>query len=64
VEVSAVSAKELYPPEGAFPVEWLLLTSLPVTNFPRACPVGQWSRWRWEIALFVRGLKQGGTMEQ
>jgi hypothetical protein len=42
VTVSAVSAQEPSPPPGEEPVEWLLLTSLPVTDFLRACLVVQW----------------------
>jgi Transposase Tn5 dimerisation domain/Transposase DNA-binding len=64
VTVSAVYAKEANPPEGEESVEWLLLTSLPVTDFPRACTVVQWYRCRWEIELFFRVLKQGCQIEQ
>jgi hypothetical protein len=51
VEVSAVYAKDLSPSQGEAPVEWLLLTSLPVTGFSRACTVVQWYRCRWEIEV-------------
>src|SRR5919202_224891 len=64
VTVSAVSAQEPSPPPGEAPVEWLLLTSLPVTDVPRACLVVQWSRCRWEMDLFFRVLKQGWQIEQ
>jgi hypothetical protein len=61
---SAVYAQEASPPQGEGPIEWLLLTSLPVTDFPRACTVVQWYRCRWEMELFSRGLKQGCQIEQ
>jgi Transposase DNA-binding/Transposase DDE domain len=64
VTVSAVYTKESSPPQGEEPVEWLLLTSLPVTNFLHACTVVQWYRCRWEIELFFRVLKQGCQIEQ
>jgi transposase Tn5 family protein len=64
VTVSVVYAKEPSPSEGEEPVEWLLLTSLPVTDFPRARTVVQWYRCWWEIALFFRVLKQGCKIEQ
>jgi hypothetical protein len=51
VEVVAVYAKECRPPRSEEPVEWLLLTSLPVADFPSACPVVPWSRCRWEIEV-------------
>jgi len=63
VEVMAVSAKECRPPSGEEPGEWLLRTSLPVVDFPRACTVVQGYRCRWERALFVRVLKQGCQIE-
>jgi hypothetical protein len=64
VTVSAVYAQESCPPQGEEPIEWLLLTSLPVTDFPRACTVVQWYRCRWEMELFFRVLKQGCQIEQ
>jgi hypothetical protein len=64
VMVSAVYAKEPSPPQGEAPVEWLLLTSLPVWDFARACTVVQWYRCRWESDLFFRVLQQGCQIEQ
>jgi hypothetical protein len=64
VEVVAVYAKECRPPSSEEPIEWLLLTSLPVADFLSACTVVQWYRCRWEIELFFRVLKQGCQVEQ
>jgi transposase Tn5 family protein len=64
VEVRAVYAKESSPPQDDEPVEWWLLTSLPVTDFLRACTVVHWYRCRWAIELFFRVLKQGCQIEQ
>lgn len=64
VEVTVIYAKEHRPPKGEEPVEWLLLTSLPVADFPSACTIVQWYRGRWEIELFFRVLKQGCQIEQ
>ena len=64
VEVTVIYAKERRPPKGEEPVEWLLLTSLPVEDFPSACTVVQWYRGRWESELFFRVLKQGCQIEQ
>jgi hypothetical protein len=63
VEVVAVYAKERRPPRGEEPIEWLLLTSLPVADFPSACLVLQWYQCRWEIELLFRVLKQGCQIE-
>jgi Transposase Tn5 dimerisation domain len=64
VEVVAVYTKEYHPPSGEEPIEWLLLTRLPVAAFPSACTVVQWSRCRWAIELCFRVLKQGCQIEQ
>jgi IS4 transposase len=63
VEVVAVYAKESRPPGGEEPREWLLLTSLPVADFPSAGTVMPWYRCRWEIEWFFRVLKQGWQIE-
>lgn len=52
------------PAPGEAPVEWMLLTSLPVTDGLRACMVGPWDRGWWEIAWFCRVLQQGCPSEQ
>lgn len=64
VAVTAIYATERRPPKGEEPVEWLLLTSLPVEDFRGACTVVQWYRARWEIALFFRVFKQGCQIER
>jgi hypothetical protein len=64
VQVTAVYAKECRPPKGEEAVEWLLLTSLPVEDFPSACTLVRWYGCRWEIELFFRVLKQGCQVEQ
>jgi hypothetical protein len=61
---AAVSAQEVAPPQGAEAGAWLRLTRLPVGDCARACPVGPWSRGRWERALCCRGLTQGAQLEQ
>src|SRR5215813_3983054 len=64
VEVTVIYAQEHRPPKGEEAVEWLLLTSLPVEDFPSACTVVRWYRARWEIEVFFRVLKQGRQIEQ
>ena len=51
------------PPQGEDPLAWGRRTSLPVTDFPRACPVVPGSRCRWDMERWFRGLKQGGQSE-
>jgi hypothetical protein len=64
VQVWAVYLTELKPPKGEEPIEWLLLTSVPVADFAGACTLVQWYRARWEIELFFRVLKQGCQIER
>jgi hypothetical protein len=64
VQLWAVYARERKPPKGEEPIEWLLLTSVPVEDFSGACLVVQWYRARWEIELFFRVLKQGCQIER
>src|SRR5262249_12092662 len=64
VEVTVIYAQERRPPKGEEPVEWLLLTSLPVEDFLSACTIVRWYRSRWEIEVFFRVFKQGCQVEQ
>lgn len=63
LEVNAVLVREVDPPAGEPPIEWLLLTSLPVETFAQACSVIHYYTCRWEIEVFFRVLKSGCTVE-
>lgn len=47
VPINAVLTREENPPRGIEPVEWLLLTSLPVTTLEQASTVVEWYGVRW-----------------
>ena len=64
VEVTAILAREDDPPAGEEPIEWLLLTNLPVESFEDACEKVQWYLGRWQIEVFFRTLKSGCKVEQ
>ena len=64
VRVQAVYVKEEEPPPGAEPLEWMLLTNLPVEDFKTAKVILRWYRARWEIELYFRILKQGCQIEK
>ena len=59
VTLYAVLALEKRPPHNQKPIEWMLLTSLPVEDFISAQTVVGWYRSRWEIEIYFRVLKQG-----
>lgn len=59
-----VLAREPHPPKGVERIEWLLLTSLPVTNLEEALNVLKYYTCRWEIEIFFRVLKTGCQIER
>ena len=63
VTVNAVLVREIHPPEGEEPIEWLLLTSLPITTEAEVLRVIQTYCLRWMIEVFFRVLKQGCRIE-
>ena len=64
VEVTVVMLKELNPPVGAEPIEWILLTSLPVNTLEEALTIIQWYVCRWQIEIYHRILKSGCKVEE
>lgn len=61
--VNAVLVTEVDPPEGDVPVEWLLLTSLPIDTIDQVRLVIQYYSTRWMVELFFRVLKSGCRVE-
>jgi hypothetical protein len=64
VRIWAVLAREVAPPPGEEPVEWLLLTSEPVESPEAAQRILDWYLARWQIEVFFRTLKTGCRVEQ
>jgi hypothetical protein len=64
VYVNALLVREENPPEGEEPIEWLLVTSLPIGTFEEACTVVGYYCCRWEIEVFFRVLKSGCKIEE
>lgn len=63
VKIHVVLARELNPPEGEEPVEWLLLTNLPIDTPEQILRVAETYPGRWMIEVFFRVLKQGCKVE-
>ena len=64
IELWAVLIREEQPPkEVKEPLEWLLLTTLPVTTLVEAVERVQWYAKRWGIEVFHRILKSGCQIE-
>jgi Transposase DNA-binding/Transposase Tn5 dimerisation domain len=64
VTVGAILVREERPPHGEEPIEWLLLTSLPVGGFAEAQTVIDYYCCRWEIEVYFRVLKGGCRVEE
>lgn len=61
--VTVVSVRELAPPSEVEPLEWVLLTDLPVDTPAAAGAVVEIYAARWEIEVFFRTWKTGGRVE-
>lgn len=64
VTVSAVLVREINPPAGEAPIEWLLITTLPIDTLAQVQRVIKLYAVRWKIELFFRMLKQGCRVEE
>lgn len=59
--IAVVLARELAPPDGVHPIEWLLLTTLPVATVADARRMVTWYSYRWRIERLHFTLKSGGS---
>jgi len=64
VTLRVVGVFEQDPPEGQEPIEWILITSLPVTSFQEAMRVIHAYAKRWLIEELHKILKSGCRVEQ
>jgi len=64
VEVTAIQAIEMNPPEGEDPVEWLILTNMTVNTFDEAKEKLSWYACRWQIEIYFNTLKSGCGIEK
>jgi hypothetical protein len=64
ITVNAVLVSEVNPPPRDVPVEWLLLTSLPIDDVEQVRLIIQYYSVRWMIELFFRVLKMGCRVEE
>jgi Transposase DNA-binding/Transposase Tn5 dimerisation domain len=64
IYVNAILVKEENPPAGEEPIEWLLLTSLPIETYAEVTAVLDYYCCRWEIEIYFRTLKSGCKIEE
>jgi hypothetical protein len=60
----AVRTWEKEPPADSDPIEWLLITSVPVQSLPEALERIEWYTCRWIIEEYHRCLKTGCNIEK
>jgi hypothetical protein len=63
VEVNVVLVEEVDPPAGEAPIQWLLITTLPIQTADEAQKVVEYYCIRWQIEVFFRTLKSGCRIE-
>jgi hypothetical protein len=64
VTVNVVLVHEPNPPPGETPVEWVLVTTLPIATPAQVRTIVEYYCVRWCIAVFFRTLKSGCRIEQ
>lgn len=64
LKVQIILATEEAPPLGEKPINWLLVSTLPVTDFPQACLCLKWYSYRWLIERYFFVLKSGCRLEE
>ena len=62
--VWVVRVWEPEPPAGMDPLEWLLVTTVPIANAEQAWQRVRWYSWRWLAEDFHHALKTGCQIEQ
>lgn len=64
VETNVVIATEIDTPPGHSPLEWILLTNVPINNTISAHEIVKWYLCRWQIEIYFRILKSGCKVEK
>ena len=64
ITVNVVLVREPNPPPGEPPVEWMLLTTLPIDTPEQVRTVVAYYCVRWQIEVFFRTLKSGCRIEE
>jgi hypothetical protein len=63
IEMNAIDVLEPHPPDGEEPVEWMLLTNLPVGSCDEADEKVQWYCLRWRSDMDFNVVKSGFRVE-
>jgi hypothetical protein len=63
VTVNVVLVEETNPPEGQTPIQWILITSLPIDTLEQVQQIVAYYCIRWQIEVYFRTLKSGCRIE-
>lgn len=64
VNLYAIWIKEMNPKNGLEPLEWMLLTDIPILTFESALEKLKWYKARWHIENYHKVLKSGCNIEK
>ena len=63
VTVNVVLVEEASPPDGEKPIQWILITSLPIDYTEQSLRIVEYYAVRWQIEVYFRTLKSGCRVE-
>lgn len=64
LKINVVLVEETSAPEGEIPIQWYLLTTLPIDNVEAVSTVIEYYCTRWQIEIYFRTLKSGCKIEE
>ncbi|WP_397568394.1 IS4 family transposase [Schlesneria sp. T3-172] len=62
--LNVVLIEEPSPPEGQQPIQWILLTTLPIDNLEQVQLIVKYYGIRWQIEVYFKTLKSGCRIEE
>jgi hypothetical protein len=63
ININVILVEEKNPPDGCDPIQWLLVTTLPIDNAEQVKQIVQAYCTRWQIEIFFRTIKSGCRIE-
>jgi len=64
VTVNVVLVEEPDPPAGQKPIQWILITTLPIESAEQVLQIVEYYTNRWQIEVYFRTLKSGCRVEE
>ena len=61
--MNVVLVEETNPPHGATPIQWLLITTLPIDDPEQVQQIVSYYSVRWQIEIYFRTMKSGCRIE-